>query len=184
MKHLFIIFFALVALGASAQGSADNGENVAAVANAGQQVFKFGYLSYGEALKAMPEYATAQQTLDTLKEKYDGEAKRVEEEFNKKYEEFLEGQRDFPQTILQKRQGELQELMDKNIAFKEESRKLLGDARKDVFAPLHEKLQAILKTIGENEGLAFIINTDNNACPFINIANGQDVSALAQAMMK
>ena len=71
---------------------------------------KIGYLSYEQALRTMPEYAIAQKTLESLTAKYDAEAMRVKNEFNQKYEEFLEGQNDFPKTILQKRQTELQEL--------------------------------------------------------------------------
>ena len=70
---------------------------------AGAQV-KFGYFSYEEAFQSMPEYALAQANLKDLKSKYDAEMKRVEEEFNRKYEEFLDGQGDFAPTILQKRQ--------------------------------------------------------------------------------
>ena len=68
----------------------------------GQQI-KFGYFSYQEALKAMPDYAIAQQNLSDLRSKYDAETKRSEDEFNKKYEEFLEGQRDFAPSIRDKR---------------------------------------------------------------------------------
>ena len=50
-------------------------------------VMKFGCLSYEAALKAMPDYAVAQKSLDELKAKYDAEVKRVEDEFNKKYSE-------------------------------------------------------------------------------------------------
>ena len=81
-----------------------------------QTTIKYGYLSYQEVLKFMPEYAVAQTKLADLKQKYDNEMKRVEDEFNKKYEQFLEGQKDFAPTILRKRQVELQELIAKNIA--------------------------------------------------------------------
>lgn len=106
----------------------------------------------------------------------DEEAKRVEADFNAKYEDFLDTQADMPKSILEKRQSELQELLNKNIEFKAESRRLLAQAEKDAFAPLHEKLQRALKVIGEQDGYAFIINTDNNACPFVNPAQGTDVT--------
>ena len=70
-------------------------------------VVKYGYLSYDEVFQSMPEYATMQANLQTLREKYEAEQKRVEDDFNKKYEEFLDGQAGFPKTILQKRQSEL-----------------------------------------------------------------------------
>ena len=93
-----------------------------------QTTIKYGYLSYQEVLKFMPEYAVTQTKLADLKQKYDNEMKRVEDEFNKKYEQFLEGQKDFAPTILRKRQVELQELIAKNIAFKEEAKRLLAQA--------------------------------------------------------
>lgn len=137
----------------------------------------FGYLSYDSVLHAMPAYATVMRQLDELKAKYEAEAKRVESDFNKKYEEFLEGQRDFPQTILQKRQSELQELLDRNILFREESRRLLTEAERDLLAPLHTRIASALRAIGEERGYAFIINTDGNACPFINPVKGENISS-------
>lgn len=138
----------------------------------------FGYISYDSVLHAMPAYATAMRQLDNLKAKYEAEAKRVESDFNKKYEEFLEGQRDFPQTILQKRQSELQELLDRNILFREESRRLLAEAERDLLAPLHARIGSLLRVIGEERGYAFIVNTDNNACPFINPSQGDNIGSI------
>ena len=144
---------------------------------------KIGYLSYEQALRTMPEYAIAQKTLESLTAKYDAEAMRVKNEFNQKYEEFLEGQNDFPKTILQKRQTELQELLEKNIAFKEESRRLLKAAEKDILAPLKEKLAGILSNIAKEKGLAVIVNTDGNACPFIDPQLSEDINqAVADAL--
>ena len=144
---------------------------------------KIGYLSYEQALRTMPEYAIAQNTLESLTAKYDAEAMRVKNEFNQKYEEFLEGQNDFPKTILQKRQTELQELLEKNIAFKEESLRLLKAAEKDILAPLKEKLAGILSNIAKEKGLAVIVNTDGNACPFIDPRLSEDINqAVADAL--
>lgn len=136
----------------------------------------FGYLSYDQVLKSMPEYVITQKKMADLTAQYEAETKRVEDEFNTKYEQFLEGQRDFPPTILQKRQSELEELMEKNIAFKEESRQLLATAEKESMAPLHEKLAAAIQQVGTSRGLAFILNTDQNAVPFINPSMGIDVT--------
>lgn len=136
----------------------------------------FGYLSYDQVLKSMPEYVITQKKMADLTAQYEAETKRVEDEFNTKYEQFLEGQRDFPPTILQKRQSELEELMEKNIAFKEESRQLLATAEQEAMAPLHEKLAAAIQQVGTSRGLAFILNTDQNAVPFINPSMGIDVT--------
>ena len=145
-----------------------------------QTAIKFGYLSYQQALKSMPEYAAAQTKLATLKTKYDNEMKRVEDEFNKKYEQFLEGQKDFAPSILQKRQAELQELIAKNIAFKEEAKRLLQQAEVEAYAPLKAKLAEVLRGIGEARGFLFVLNTDNDNLPYVNATAGEDISALVK----
>ncbi len=145
---------------------------------------KFGYLSYEKAFKAMPEYALAQANLEDLKSKYAAELKRVEEEFNRKYEEFLDGQADFAPTILQKRQTELQEILTKNVAFKAESERLLKQAETDTYAPIRAKLQEAIRRVGAEHGYAFILNTDGDACPYIDPEMGEDVTDLVNEALR
>ena len=146
--------------------------------------FRFGYLSYEAALKSMSDYAIVQQKLADLRQQFQDETLRVEDEFNRKYEEFLEGQREFPQSILKKRQMELQELLDKNIAFKENSRKELEKAEQDLMAPLKIRLIEVLDKMGRENGYAFIIDTDVKALPFINPAMGHDLNQQVQDALK
>lgn len=102
--------------------------------------------------------------------------KRVEDEFNEKYELFLEGRHDFAPSILQKRQAELQELMEKNVAFKEKARRLMAEATKEALDPIKAKLNKAIRQIGQARGLAFILNTDNNAVPYTDAIKGEDIS--------
>ena len=149
-----------------------------------QTTIKYVYLSYQEVLKFMPEYAVAQTKLTDLKQKYDNEMKRVEDEFNKKYEQFLEGQKDFAPTILRKRQVELQELIAKNIAFKEEAKRLLAQAETESYAPLKAKLTETLRGIGEARGFMFILNTDNDNLPYVNSTFGEDITTLVKECLQ
>ena len=89
--------------------------------SAGAQQYQFGYLSYRQALQAMPEYTAAQQSLSALKTKYDDEAKYNEEKFRKMFADFLEGQKGFPQEIMLKRQKELQVAMEQGISFRKDA---------------------------------------------------------------
>jgi outer membrane protein len=136
----------------------------------------FAYLSYEQVLKSMPGYALAQRTLAEMRAQYEAELKRVEQEFNLKYEEFLDGQRDFPPTILHKRQTELKELLERNVGFKATSRQELAEAETKAMAPLRERLAEVLAAIGRERGYAFILNTDAGAVPFINPAMGEDIT--------
>lgn len=170
MRRILFVLFTVISLSASAQNSAP--------------MLKFGFLSYNAVLQSMPDYAVVEANMEKLRKQYAAEQKRVEDEFNKKYEEFLDGQRDFPPTILQKRQNELQELLDKNITFKKESQRLLDQAQAEAMVPLKIRLADALARVGSSRGLAFILNTDQNAVPWMNITMGEDVTDAVKAALK
>lgn len=145
---------------------------------------RFGYLSYNTVLTSMTDYQLAKRSIDDLKLKYDAEMKRSEKEFNEKYEEFLEVQRDLVPSILRKRQGELQEIMEKNIAFKNDAQQLLKQAETDAYAPVKKKLNEAVANVARERGYAFIINTDNDACPYVNPEMGEDATEAVKAAIK
>ena len=166
---------ACIALTAQAQDSTQVQENA--------QVLRFGFLSYESALKAMPECGDVMMHMDSLRSAFQTELQRVEDEFNRKYEDFLEGQKDFPRTILLKRQTELQEMMQKNIQFKQESIEELKQTEEQLMAPLRTRLNGAIATVARKQQLALVINTDANACPFIDPAMGIDVTEAVQHLL-
>ena len=145
--------------------------------------FKFGYLSIDSVLQSMPEYAQMQHDMATMRQQYEAEMKRIENDFNKKYEGFLDGQKNFPKTILQKRQSELQEMLDKNIAFKKEGLQMLNDTEKTQKDVILMMIDMAVKTIGMQRGYAFILNTDANATPWLNPALGEDITKAVKEML-
>ena len=181
-KNLLFLAFALFALSASAQQNPAVGAQQATTA--AQPVLRFGYFSFEQVFHTMPGYAIAKHTMDELRGKYDEETKRVETEFNSKYEEFLDGQRSYAKSIFEKRQAELRELMEKNIAFKAEAARLLKKAEEEAYAPLKAKMNAALQQIGKENGFAFILNTDNNATPYLSAEMGVDITEALKEKIK
>ena len=143
---------------------------------------RYGYLSVDSVLHSLPDYTIAKHKLSDLKAKYDAEMKRVEDEFNTKYQFFLQDQQELAPSILQKRQAELQELMDKNVAFKAKARQLLQEAEEEAMSPIRDKVNTAIRLVGEKRGLAFVLNTDNNAAPFLNPPFGEDITAAVLQM--
>jgi outer membrane protein len=81
---------------------------------------------------------------------------------------------------MQKRQAELQGLMDKGVEFRLQSQKLLEQANKDLLAELYKKLNRAILEVGVEYGYGFIMNVDDNSCPYINPVVGVDVSELVR----
>ena len=125
----------------------------------------------------------AQADVDNLRRKYDSEMRRAEMEFNSKYEEFLEVQSTLVPTILRKRQTELQDLMEKNVEFRKDAERLLKQAETDALSPVRRRLNEAVAAVGKDQGYAFILNTDNDACPYVNPEMGEDATELIKAQL-
>ena len=146
------------------------------------QVF-IGYLSYDSALVSMPQYKIVMENMATLRQSYERELKSAEAEFNQKYEAFLEGRKDFPRTILLKRQTELQQLLERNVLFKEQGLRDLDQARTEALLPLRRQLEQAISEVASNYQLIVVVNTDANACPYLAADMAIDLNADVQQLL-
>lgn len=151
---------------------------------ASAQEFRFAYFDYDAVLTSMTDYKKAQIDMQALRTQYDAETKRSEDDFNQKYDEFLDGQRSFAPSIFRKRQAELQELLDKNIAFKKETEKLLADAEEEALAPVKQRLNAALQQIGQAGGYAFIMRGTAEQLPYVDASKGIDITEQLKEALK
>lgn len=122
--------------------------------------------------------------LDRLRAQYDQETQRADEEFNAKYEEFLDNYGTLATSIRRKRQTELQQTMEANVRFREESRRLLRQAEEDAIAPLQQKIDAVLSSYAAQNGFDVVLNTDSNACPYLNPAISVDITSSLSDILK
>ena len=159
MKRNLFILLAFVAIGAIAQS-------------------KFGYVSYKELVRALPEYSIVEAHLDELQAKYEAEMERSDREFNQKYTDFIEEQSQFPDNIRIKRHKELQELMEKTMAFKHEINSTMREARHEMMRPLYDKIDEAVMKVCVDGDYDYILNTDERAYIVINPKSGTDVTGL------
>ncbi|MBO4730331.1 MAG: OmpH family outer membrane protein [Bacteroidaceae bacterium] len=147
------------------------------------QKLTFGYLNYTQVLQSMPDYATAQTTMQNIRAQYDKEAAYNEDKFFKMYSDYIQGQKTFPEDIMLKRQKELQVAMDQGIKFREESEKLLRSAEAELCQPLEQKLDSAIAVVAKARNLAFVLNTEQHAYPFINPNDGIDITSLVNLVL-
>jgi outer membrane protein len=138
---------------------------------------KVGYISYRALLDLIPQTHEVQRQMAELRNQYEQEMQRVEQEFNQKFETFLESRNDYPRTILLKRQNELQQLMQQNIEFRSQAQRELVQAEEEAMRPVHDMLHRAIAIAATDCGVAFVLNTDNNATPYIDSAYGIDLSS-------
>ncbi|MBP3227191.1 MAG: OmpH family outer membrane protein [Bacteroidaceae bacterium] len=158
MKKLFVCLAAmLLCLAAAAQTGA-----------------KYGTLSYDALLREMPEYGLLQSRLQSLRAAYQSEVRYNEQVFETMFADYLGGQAGFAPAILEKRQRDLQEALEKSLAFRAEADSLLRAAERDMLAPIRARLDSVVAEVGAERGYEFILNTDAAAFPYIHSSVAED----------
>ena len=124
----------------------------------------------------MPEYGQICKDYEQLKKRCDSEIARNENELTRSYVAYLDGQNEFPEPILRKRQKELQELVDKSVLFREELRAWLAQAHDSLMAPMRAKIDDAVSRVCLHNNLAYIIDLDEAGYKFINPTCGFDIT--------
>ncbi len=137
---------------------------------------RYGSLSYDSLFHSMPEYVKAMESLERLRQQYYKETEYNSANFKRLFMEFLQGQKEFPQNILLKRQRDLQSEMERDLAFRHQADSLLTAAQKELLLPVAAKLDSAIRLVGAERGYDFVINTDVKSHPYVNAALTEDAT--------
>lgn len=190
MKRYILFLFAMVgALCALAQSGETTpaprtdevGTSVSSPAPAAP---RYGYCSLKSLIEGRPEYLKAQAELSKLRAKYEQEAMYNETEFRRQYSEYLSGQKDFPQTILLKRQRDLQDLMEKGISFRLEADSLLKQAEVDLLQPIRSRVESAIRFVAIERGYEYVINTDLGAYLYLDATLSEDMTLYVEQQLQ
>jgi outer membrane protein len=134
---------------------------------------------------AMPEFTKAQTDLQALEKKYTDEIKRTNDEFNKKYQEFQQAMAkdSLPQNIAERRQKELQDMMQRSEQFQQEAAQNMQKAQTELMAPISKKVEDAIKAVGEAENLVYIFDLARTSIPFVNEKLSVNVTPLVKAKL-
>ena len=139
---------------------------------------KIGHFSYNAVLKGLPAYVSGMQDIERMRKQYADELQASEREFSEKYELFIEQQSTLAPSISEKRRTELQDLYDSNIKFRNDSQRMLKQAEQDIITPVKDKVQKAINTVGQQGGYLLLVNTDSDACPYIDTTSAENVTAV------
>ncbi|WP_300727279.1 OmpH family outer membrane protein [uncultured Bacteroides sp.] len=137
---------------------------------------KFAHFKSMDIIPVMPEWAKAQTDIQALQKQYEDELKRTSDEFNKKYAEYQQEQKNLPANIQERRQKELQDLQEKGMQYQQDAQQQLQKAYADMMDPIYKKLEDAVKAIGVSGGYTYIFDLNRTDIPYINETMSKDVT--------
>ncbi len=148
LKKLIILFFAIAPLALLAQEA------------------KIAHVNSQELFGMMPELASIETQLNTKQEQIKKNAAALEAEYNTKMEEFQKSTDDVTESLLMDRQKQIQQIEERYQAFMQNSQKEVQDLQQKLLAPVQEKLQKAIRTVGEEKGFTYILDLSSGSVAY------------------
>ena len=142
MKKLIIFLLMILPLGVFAQEA------------------KVAIVNSNEIMAAMPELTAMQETMKQMNDKYAGEMKTMEDEWQKKHADYIAQQDSMTENIKVRRMQELQDIEQRVQNFTQVARQDMDKKQQELLAPIQDKIRTAIKAVGDEKGYAYIF--DNN----------------------
>lgn len=139
LKKLILFAFILLPLGAFAQE------------------MKIAHVNTTEIFNSMPETAAAEKDLVAYNQALEKELKTMQDEFQKKYTEWMQQQDSLAESIKVRRMQEIEDLRNRIENFYQQSVQDAQKKREDLNAPIVQKIQNAIKAVGEEHRFTYIM---------------------------
>ena len=140
MKKLIIFLLMMLPLGVFAQES------------------KIAIVNTQEVIQAMPEFANMQKQMADMEAKYKSEMQGMEDEYKKKYSDFVAQQDSLTENIKMRRMQELQDMEQRTQNFIQISQQDFQKKQGELFTPIQDKLKNAIKAVGDEKGYTYILD--------------------------
>lgn len=141
MKRLIILLFMILPLGVFAQ-----------------DLSKIAYVNTQEVFNAMPEVAAMQKQLNDLNTNYQTELKKMQDEYQKKYSDYVQQQDSLTENIKLRRQQEIQDIQSRIDNFIQVAQQDVQKKQQELLQPIQTKIQTAIKSVGDEKGYTYIID--------------------------
>ena len=140
MKKLIVLLFMILPLGVVAQE------------------VKIAYVKTQEVFMAMPEVSDMEKQMADLNEKYKMELQQMQEEYQKKYSDFIAQQDSLTENIKLRRMQEINDIQDRMNNFVQVAQQDVQKKQQELLQPIQQKLQDAIQKVGAENGYTYIID--------------------------
>ncbi len=130
----------------------------------------------------MPEFTKARTDIEALTKQYEADLKSMQDELQKKADEFDKLPADTPENIKQRRQQELQEMYQKIQQNYQDNQQALAKEQSEKMQAITSKVIDAIKAVGQAGGYVYIMDLASGI-PYISTTLSTDVTKEVKAKL-
>jgi outer membrane protein len=119
---------------------------------------KFGHITAELLLQDMPEYDSAQNKVQDLRQTYDLEIERIQVEINRKIEDFNKTEATMSNLIKEAKASEIQEMQVRLQNFAQTAQQDLQQQSMILIQPVMDKARKAIEEVAKEKGLLYVFD--------------------------
>ncbi|SHF84214.1 periplasmic chaperone for outer membrane proteins Skp [Flavobacterium segetis] len=119
---------------------------------------KTAHVDVSEIMTKMPAMLDAQKQLDKLSTTYDGEYKKMVEEYQGKLKKYEAEAATVTEVVNGDRSKEVQDMQKRIVDYRDNAQKELQQKESDIVKPLMEKVRASIQKVGKAKGYQYVLD--------------------------
>lgn len=128
-----------------------------------QQKLKLGHLNSNDLLEAMPERISAQKTLQDFSKQLEDQLVTMQEELEKKYNEYLEKKDNMSELIRKNKEEELMSIQQRIQTFQTNAQQELQKKEQDLLKPIIDKAKKAIEDVAKENAYTYILDTGSGS---------------------
>lgn len=120
---------------------------------------KIGHINTQELFAAMPEVARVRAQMDTIQSQYETTLLSMQEEFQRKYQDYQQNAATMPDAVKSIREQELQEMQQRIQTFLQTAEQDIQKKQQELLAPVHEKMTKAIQAVGAKQGFTYVFDS-------------------------
>lgn len=120
---------------------------------------KLGYVNTSELFAQMPEMAKIKLKMDTIQTQWESQLLQMQEEIQKKAQDYQAQVSTMTEAIRQIREQELSDMQQRLQLNYQMAEQDIQKQQQELLAPVHERMAKAINAVGEKEGYTYIFDS-------------------------
>jgi len=140
---------------------------------------KLGYINSQELFAQMPDVKVANAQLDSLQTYYENVLATMQEEYQKKLQDYQQKSATMTEAIRQITEEEIMTIQQRIQTTYETAKQDVQKKQTDLLAPIHEKMAKAIQKVGEDQAFTYIFDSSVST-----VYVGKDATDIMPAVKK
>jgi len=140
---------------------------------------KFAYIDFQELMQIMPEYKKASTDMEAFGKTLQDELKKMNEEFERKYNDYQKQAATMSEAIRDLREKELRDMQTRIQDFQETAQETARKKEQELLKPIVEKAKTTIATVAKEGGYTYVFDSSPGS-PLLYKPEGDNILPLVK----